>query len=260
MNAIKKQHLANNLGFTIIELIVVIVLIGILGAMGAGFISETFKGFRDTDVRMQIYEEGKAALFRMERELHIALPNAVNIVGNSITFGLIDTQVMSTPNVVFGQYTETNPVGGLTISDRTNALPAETTISIYNTNWANFNGGNSLYRVASAAGSQMTLDAPIAQSSPSRRFYAVRPQAVRYNLNGTTLQRDTAGVTSGGVGGFNVPPRPLANDVIQTGGLPLFTYTAGSTQRNSLVTIHFSITRNNETVNFHKEIQIRNIL
>ena len=84
-----QKQTINNLGFTIIELIVVMVVLGVLGVMGAGFISESFRGFQDTDVRMQIFEEGKTTLFRMERELHIALPNAIDISGNTISFGVI---------------------------------------------------------------------------------------------------------------------------------------------------------------------------
>ncbi|MCX5875362.1 MAG: type II secretion system protein [Deltaproteobacteria bacterium] len=111
----KKQR-----GFTLIELIIVIVLLGIVGAMGASFISAAFKGFFDTDVRMEMYEEGKSALVRMEREIHIALPNAVialdktasppydDVVnnagfGNAIIFGEIDETKMAD---VFGQYTD----------------------------------------------------------------------------------------------------------------------------------------------------------
>jgi len=114
------QHDKKQNGFTLIELIIVIVLLGIVGAMGAGFISQAFKGFFDTDVRMEIYEEGKTAMVRMEREIHIALPNAIialdktalppydDVVnnagfGNAIIFGEIDETKMAG---VFGQYTD----------------------------------------------------------------------------------------------------------------------------------------------------------
>ncbi|MBU1405379.1 MAG: type II secretion system GspH family protein, partial [Proteobacteria bacterium] len=77
-------------GFTLIELIIVVVLLGILGAMGAGFISEAFRGFFAADVRMEMYEEGKSAMVRMEREIHIAVPNAVDvaIAGDTVSFGV----------------------------------------------------------------------------------------------------------------------------------------------------------------------------
>jgi prepilin-type N-terminal cleavage/methylation domain-containing protein len=116
-------------GFTLIELIIVIVLLGIVGAMGASFISQAFKGFFDTDIRMEMYEEGKSALVRMEREIHIALPNAVDVTptGDTISFGVIDENAMAT---FTGLYLEN--------LDKISGLPANKLISIYNTQWCNF--------------------------------------------------------------------------------------------------------------------------
>ncbi len=68
-------------GFTIIELIMVIVILGILGLAGADFISTAFRGFANTSGRLEIYEEGKVALLKMEKELQNAIPNAVCVVG-----------------------------------------------------------------------------------------------------------------------------------------------------------------------------------
>ncbi|MCX5875363.1 MAG: hypothetical protein NT087_03505 [Deltaproteobacteria bacterium] len=52
----------------------------------------------------------------------------------------------------------------------------------------------------------------------------------------------------------------MAKDVYQD-GLPFFTYEPGTSTRNSVVVIHFKIQRpeTGETVNFHKEVQIRNV-
>ncbi len=247
----KKQH-----GFTLIELIIVIVLLGIVGAMGAGFISEAFKGFFDTDVRMEMYEEGKSAMVRMEREIHIALPNAVQINGNGIEFGVIDENAMAN---VFGRYTEAHPSGGTTITDQTAGLPLNTLVSIYNTEWAIFSNGSRTYRVASNGTNPMTLDRNIGASSPYQRFYAVRPNAVSFSVAGTTLSRSTAAVNFGAALGAFGNPQILVQNVVPSGALPFFTYEPGTSTRNSVVSIHFAIQRNGETVNFHKEVQVRNV-
>jgi MSHA biogenesis protein MshO len=245
-------------GFTLIELIIVVVLLGIVGVMGASFISEAFKGFFDTDVRMEMYEEGKSAMVRMEREIHIALPNAidVSIDGDTVSLGVIDENAMAG---VFGQHTEEHPSGDATITDRTAGLQLNTLVSIYNTEWAIFNNGSRTYRVTSDAANPMTLDRNIGVASPYQRFYAVRPDAVRFSVIGTTLSRSTAVVNAGAALGNFDNPQTLAQNIVPSGGLPFFTYEPGTSTRNSVVSIHFAISRNDETVNFHKEVQIRNV-
>ncbi|MEW6593269.1 MAG: type II secretion system protein [Thermodesulfobacteriota bacterium] len=248
-------------GFTLVELIIVIVLLGILGAVGAGFITTAFQGFFDSDVRMEMYEEGKTALVRMEREIRIAVPNAVDVsagvtAGDTISFGVVDENAMAG---VFGQYTEEHPSGTTAITDRTAALPLNTLASLYNTNWAIFSNGSRTYRVTAVNGNQMTLDRVIGPASPYQRYYAVRPQAVRFTVSGATLFRATAPVSAAGAVGAFGNPQILARNVAASGGLPFFNYEQGSSTRNSVVTIHFALSRNNETVTFHQEVQVRNV-
>ncbi|MCG2740790.1 MAG: prepilin-type N-terminal cleavage/methylation domain-containing protein [Syntrophaceae bacterium] len=263
------QRIGRQCGFTLIELIIVVVLLGIIGAMGAGFISEAFRGFFAADVRMEMYEEGKFALVRMEREIHIALPNAVDVStttlnGDTISFGVVDENAMAG---VFGQYTEEHPSGDATITDRTGPLPINSLVSIYNTGWDVFIDGSNVYSVANVNANQMTMSETIGQASPYGRFYVVQPQAVRFIIENGVLNRRTTTATAVGitVADFNdnalANPHPLARNVIPSNGLPFFTYAPGTSTRNSVVIIHFAIQRpeTGETVNFHKEVQIRNV-
>ncbi|MFZ5774325.1 MAG: PulJ/GspJ family protein [Thermodesulfobacteriota bacterium] len=244
-------------GFTLMELIIVMVVLGVLGTMGAEFISRAFEGFHQTDRRMEIYEEGKAALVRMEREIHIALPNAIQVNGNGVELGMIDENGMAG---VFGQYTELAPVGTSTITDRIAGLPNGALVSIHNTGWAEFADGSRVYRVTSAGTNPMTLDRAITMASPYQRFFVVRAEAIRFAVdNNGTLMRETAQVNVAAALGAFSAAQPLASNVIQADGRPFFTYDPGTSTRNGVVAIHFAISRGNETVTFHKEVQVRNV-
>jgi MSHA biogenesis protein MshO len=253
-----QDSLTKEKGFTLIELIMVMVLLGIIGAMGAQFISQAFQGFADTDARTEIYEEGKLGLVRVERELYHAVPNAINVSGansNTITFGIIDEREMQN---IFGQYSEINPAGTNSITDLTAGLAAGSLISIFNTSWGTFSSGSRIYQVTSGATNPMTLDSNISVSSPYQRYYVVRDKAIQYQVTGTTLYRLTANVTGSGVGGFGTP-QPVIKNISQSGALPYFDYAAGTATNNGRLTVHFTISGNNESVTFQKEISIHNV-
>jgi hypothetical protein len=92
---------------------------------------------------------------------------------------------------------------------------------------------------------------------------------VRFYVNGTVLSRSTPTVTAGGalstidekpqILAQNVEPALNPSKIAPNNKLAFFTYDPGTSTRNSVVSIHFAISRNGETVNFHKEVQVRNV-
>ncbi len=255
-------------GFTLIELIIIIVILGIFSTMGADFISKAFKGFQAANSRMEIFEEGKEAMTRMEREINNAIPNAVIVTtvsgSQELRIGVIDDKIMVSDNVT-GHYIESPPTDKIT--DDTGGLGAGIIVSINNTAWDTFASpvtlDRRLYRVTAKTGKQMTLDRTIPPDSrsPSKRFYAV-DKAIRYyydsasaqlrrseiSINATNTPLDDTAFTA--VTGY-----PLATDVSNL----TFHYTPGTPSRNSVVTVSFKITKNNESILFNKDIHVRNI-
>jgi MSHA biogenesis protein MshO len=259
MQPVNQRHSPVEKGFTMLELIIVIVLIGILGASGAEFIAMAFKSFHDTDRRTEIYEEGRLAMMRMERELRSAAPNAVTVSTTDIAFGMIDGREMAP---VFGRYNEETPTNAIT--DPLAAPSAGSLISINNSQWADFNGGGRLYQITSVVDKEMTLSKNVVSGSPEQRYFVICgpavpcKQAVRYRVdNNAVLWRETATISATGVGAFG-NPYPLARNLSKVDTLDYFTYTTG-TDSNILVEINFAIISDNETVKFHQEIQIRNV-
>ncbi|MBU0681191.1 MAG: type II secretion system GspH family protein [Proteobacteria bacterium] len=268
----KKAHAISEKGFTLIEIITVIVLLGIIGVMGSEIITNSFRGFAQTDDAMELFEEGKLALMRMEREIHHMIPNSIDNPSDAtdIHFGLIDVNTLNSIALpITGQYT---PVGG---SDKirdlsSNMLPVGSTLlSIYNTNWTYFQDTNDAIRkiygvtqINTPPGSMKLSKGVIGGHSATMRYYPIS-DAVRYYLDGTgtmlfrsetpiTLAPDDFMTT------LDAAPHAVLLSNIQLGSLR-FNYSPPSLTSNALVRVDFSLTRNGTTLNFHKEIQVRNV-
>ncbi len=244
-------------GFTLIELILVILLLGIIGVMGGEMIVTAFKGFSDTDARMELFEEGEMALMRMEREIHHMIPNAIdNPDSSTISFGLIDVQAL---RGVFGEYER---VDDDTIHDIGNTVLATgSLISIYNTNWAEFSSTNAgirkIYGTTAAGGNMNLHKALIDGESATRRYYPVA-KAVRYHVDGSVLFRSEIAVTTAGdfaTALTTASAYPLLSNITNFS----FSYSPATLTRNALVRINFTLDNKGNSLDFHKEIQVRNV-
>lgn len=263
-------------GFTLIEIIMVIVILGVLGSVGADFIAQAFRGFADTNTRLEIYEEGKTALVRMERELHGMLPNGICVTnnqgvscesdgtaGNEIRFGMIQEDVMRNNNLN-GAYTQTAldfpRVAPATLTEiNPSAVPrVGDIISVYNTGWSTFSAGGRLFQITGIAGNIMTFAGQtISDSSPQQRYYLLdRGISYRWDSTSRTLSRSVVTVSKAGPGNFSTAVEyPLARDV----GDFKFYYMAPSLSRNGIISVVFTMVKDNHNIVMHKEIHVKNV-
>jgi MSHA biogenesis protein MshO len=79
-----KRMTTTERGFTLVEAILVIVLIGILSAVVAVFIRMPIQGYADSVARAEVTDTADIALRRMARDLRLALPNSIRIIGDGI--------------------------------------------------------------------------------------------------------------------------------------------------------------------------------
>jgi len=270
------QSVKNESGFTLIEIVMVIVILGVIGAVGGDFISVVFRGFRDTNTRLELYEEGKAALARMERELHGMLPNGICITnnggascesggssGNEIRFGMIKEDVMRQNDLV-GGYVETAlefpRVAPATLTERNSSgvITTGSVVSVYNTDWSGFALGTRMFLVTGVTANEMTFSGQtITTPSPQGRYYLV-DRGVRYRWDSATqiLYRSVDSVSSGGVGNFgSAVEYPLASNV----GDFNFYYMAPSLSRNGIISMVFTMVKDGHNIVMHKEIHVKNV-
>jgi MSHA biogenesis protein MshO len=76
---------SSQLGFTLVEMIVVIVITGILSSIVAVFLKTPIQGYMDSARRAEMTDIADTASRRIERDLRTALPNSVRITSSGGT-------------------------------------------------------------------------------------------------------------------------------------------------------------------------------
>ena len=73
-------------GFSLIELVTVILVLGILSFVLADILRGPMQSYIEMERRAQLVDIAETALLRMTREIRLALPNSIRVVGTSIEF------------------------------------------------------------------------------------------------------------------------------------------------------------------------------
>ena len=81
---ISRQH--SSAGFTLIEIVMVIVVIGIISGMIAIFVAKPVLGYIDAVRRAELTDAADAALRRLTRDVHLALPNSLRTTTGGFEF------------------------------------------------------------------------------------------------------------------------------------------------------------------------------
>lgn len=80
------------LGFTLIELIIVIVLVGLLAAMTTDIITLPVKSYLELERRTTLAYTADNSLRRMQRDIRRALPNSIRITNSGASLELLHTR------------------------------------------------------------------------------------------------------------------------------------------------------------------------
>jgi MSHA biogenesis protein MshO len=250
-------------GFTLVEAIIVIVLTGILAAAVAVFLRAPVQGYLDVARRAEFTDIADTAMRRISRDLREALPNSIRVTGG-------DQQLEFIPIKSAGRYREAGPGDILDFSSSADSsfdvigpgvdVASGDQIVVYNLGITGSDAyaGTSRRAAASTFGTALAnvtfapAGAAFPFASPARRFQVVSTP-VSYICAGGLLTRywnySYGAAPTTGTSGV------LASNVSSCS----FTYEAGVTAQNGLVTLELAITKDDETVNLVQQVHVSNV-
>ena len=266
-------------GFTLVEAIIVIVMTAILSAMVASFIGKPIVQYQDLSRRADLSDAANAAVRRISRDLHLALPNSVRSTAS--------TCVEFIPTYDGGRYRAAadstgagntfNAEQSITQFDVIGALgaapPDGDFVVVYNLGIPGADAYAEDNRATLEGSSTTSLKSLVPKTfpfaSPGNRFQLVAnsEQAVSFvctgvgidaagNGTGTLYRAAAYGFVATPVGCAAVASMPI---MAQNVSVCQFSYTSGASERSGLVSIRLNITRNNEIVSIYHDVNINNV-
>ncbi|UTW44728.1 prepilin-type N-terminal cleavage/methylation domain-containing protein [bacterium SCSIO 12696] len=249
---------AQQSGFTLIELITVIVLLAIIATIGSNFVVSSTESYQQVQSRAKLVNKSRQAMERMTRQLRGAVPNSIQLFA-------ANTCIKFLPMASGGFYQNPIPdnANGAAASSAIGSAPYQVDfgtaryaiIGALNDNDI-YSGGASaslsspLTQGSSQSGIALSSDQVWIRNSIERRFFlADDPQAFCVVGNELHfLQGNTLGWTPSGTGNL------MAQQV--AGG---FALQAGTESRSTIVDIDLDFTEGGETVNLQQQVTIRNV-
>jgi len=268
-----RRATSSYLGFTIVELVVVIAVTAILAAGAASFIRNPTQAYLDAESHANLTDKADTALRRMAREVRNALPNSVRVTSSGA-----DSFVEFIPVKAAGRYraevglnVADNPLDFSLTADTFDVLGQAVAVSngdrlvIFNLGIEGsdaYEGSN--IRPLQTFGTLSTLSfsgGAFPQPSPSSRFYVVST-ATSFACDMTSkqlLMYSSYAIQSAqpsSIGALNAlaAARPLANNISTC----RISYSPGVLQRSGIVTVYLGFMQESAKVNLMHQINVVN--
>ncbi|PKH85691.1 PilW family protein [Colwellia sp. Bg11-28] len=240
-----------SLGFTLIEMIVVIIILGVLAAGISTFIGLSTQIFTETTARDQLVSSARFAVERLNRDVRNALPNSLQLTN-------LNRCLEFTPIIESTIYTDI-PVQPDTAKNNISVIPFKETLVdtwraiVYplNPNDVYDDSSGKVHDVERIVDDTLNKWVIVINDGTATHFTEDSPTQRLYFINGndTVLYCLLEGnLTRNGI--------LMAQDI---GNTNPFEIQPATLQRNAMVQIHFRFEKNNEQVTFNNEIQVLNV-
>lgn len=266
---------ANQQGFTLIELIMVIVILGVIGAMVSVFMKSPIDAYLASASRAGLTDVADTAVRRIARDIHKALPNSIRTSADQQCIEFIPTKTGGRYRTVekvsgdgssldFGAADTTfNMLGKNSAQPPDQRIAAGDVVVVYNLGIAGASAyANDNTAIVSSVGGETAapVETPITiaakkfpLASGSNRFHVVpaAEKVVAYVCSGGQLRRT---VTSASF----TSACPATGAVVANNANCTFDYSGSDLQRNALVRMVLQLTGSGETVTLQHEVHVNN--
>lgn len=267
-----KSSLKPTLGFTLVEMVVVIAVLAIIGGISGVFVTHAIQGYANSERYMGLVDMSDNALKRMKREIRNAVPNSVRISSNGRVLEFIPIVFGGRYRVGLDENGGGDPLNFGTADNSFDVLgPKVPTVKtgdglvIYNLGIAGANayaGDN--YRLLQNTGSNLSnlefTGDPFTFGAPSRRFFMVSKAMVficDLTLGQLWLVDDYPIVASlpANIDSIGSASKHLLADHVTTCH---FRFDNGIQRRNSMLSLSLTLNRRPAVVRFYNAIDLVN--
>jgi len=236
----------SSLGFTLIEMIVVIVLLGVLSTAISSFIRFGTQIYVESTEKAQLISSARFAIERLNREIRDSLPNSLRLTNSSQCIEFVPIQESSTyTKINVAPEPATDTIKVIRFDESFNSAWSAVVYPLSSSDvYGNSGKVHAVESIGDTSGDEweITLENSVvfAEESPTQRIYFIEG-STEYCLQSNSLFRN--GIL-------------MAQDIYNTNPFEIL---APTLQRNAMVQVHLRFEKNNEQVTFNNEIQVLNV-